>query len=71
MGGLTDEEAWAIARRVCTASELEVLRTRERLERSGRHYGYRSVAEELGIAWTTVRDRIDRAERRIQRAANA
>lgn len=60
-----DDHLWATARRVCTPPELEVLVVRERLARAGLDHGYRSIADQLGIAWTTVRDRIDRAERRI------
>lgn len=66
MTELSDEEAWAIARRVCTAAELEALRTRERLARSGLPHGYRSIAAELGVSVITVRDRIWRAEQRIR-----
>jgi len=66
-----DAEVWAVARRVCTPAELEVLRIRERLAGEGREHGYRSVAQELGLGWTTVRDRTKRAEDRIRREMGA
>lgn len=71
MIGLSEDQVWEIARRVCTAAELEVLTTREHLARAGRDHGYRSIADQLGIAWTTVRDRVVRAEARIRREAGA
>jgi len=61
------DQAWAIARRICTPAELEVLTVREQLRDRGRPHGYRSVAAELDLGWTTVRDRITRAEDRIRR----
>ena len=67
----TDAEVWAVACRVCTPAELEVLRVRERLAGEGREHGYRSVAQELGLGWTTVRDRTKRAEDRIRREMGA
>lgn len=66
-----DDEAWVIARRVCTPAELEVLTVRERLAGEGREHGYRSVAAELGLGWTTVRDRTKRAEERVRREMEA
>ena len=66
-----DAEVWTIARRVCTPAELQVLQVRERLAAEGRPCGYRSVAAELDLAWTTVRDRTVRAEQRIRRARAA
>ncbi|WP_217923792.1 Trp family transcriptional regulator [Miltoncostaea oceani] len=62
-----EQRTWEIARRVCTPAELEALRTRERLANAGRPYGYRSIATELGVSVITVRDRIRRAEARIER----
>lgn len=65
------DQAWAIARRICTPAELEVLTVREQLRDRGRPHGYRSVAAEIGIGWTTVRDRTKRAEDRIRREMSA
>lgn len=62
------ERVWLVARRVCTPAEIAALETRERLAIAGVDCGYRSVATALGIAWTTARDRIRRAEARVERA---
>ncbi len=48
-----------IAQRVCTTKELEAFTL------WNRGAGYRRVADQLGISTSTVRDRIDRATRKI------
>ena len=74
---MSAEIEWVIARRVCTPAEIEVLLMRERLAIEGRDHGYRSVAEALEdrdgkpLSWSTVRDRIKRAEARIRRMRGA
>lgn len=59
---LTDEEAWTMAKRVCTAKELEALE----LHRIG--LGYRRIALVLRIQVSTAQDRVNRAKRRIEEA---
>lgn len=53
-------DLWAIAERVCTDKEKEVLR----LMAGG--LGYRRIGRELGISAEAVRGRYERAERKIK-----
>ena len=58
----TDPILREIAERVLTAKELEVVK----LLNAG--YGQRRIARALDIDKSTVRERLDRAERKIKRA---
>ena len=51
-----------LARRVCTAKELDALAL------YAAEYGYRSIAEALGISRSSARDRIQNASRKIRQA---
>jgi len=57
----TDPILREIAERVLTAKELEVMK----LLNAG--YGKRRIATVIGIDVSTVRDRLDRAERKMQK----
>jgi len=58
-----DGEFWRIAREVCTPKQLEVLELRDK-----HGFGKRLIAMNLGLSTTTVRDRLDAADRKIRRA---
>lgn len=59
---MTDAAFWVVARRVCTSKELEAL------ELHRRHgFGQRQVAYALGISRASVRERIENADRKIER----
>jgi predicted DNA-binding protein (UPF0251 family) len=57
-----EDDTWAIAEQVCTPAELEALR----LERRG--LSQRAIGYALGITREAVRDRLNRAARRIATA---
>jgi predicted DNA-binding protein (UPF0251 family) len=54
-----DDKAWTVAQRVCTEAELEAYR----LERLG--LSQRAIAYHLGVSREAVRDRLERAARKI------
>lgn len=58
MTRITDEEM-ALARKVCTGRQVQVLTWHRR------GYGYRAIAELLGLAPGTVRDHVKAARRRM------
>ena len=53
------DEIVAIAERVCTRAQIEVVELHE----AG--LGYRTIGRRLGLSPTSVRDRLDRATERI------
>lgn len=60
-----DDEAWRVAQDVCTEAELEAYR----LERRG--LSQRAIAYHLGLSREAVRDRLERAARKIAAAMEA
>jgi len=60
---VTDPAYWTLAAKVCTAKELEALELRDR-----NGLGQRMIALSLGVARSTVRERLDNADRKIQAA---
>lgn len=61
----SDAEWWEVASRpgVCTPKELEALDLRRR-----RGFSEREVALTLGVSRTSIRDRIENADRKIELA---
>lgn len=57
-----DDEAWRVAQEVCTEAEIEAYR----LERRG--LSQRAIAYHLGVSREAVRDRLERAARKIAAA---
>ncbi len=57
-----EQRAFEIAERVCTAAELQALQ----LERQG--MSQRTIGHALGISREAVRDRLDRAARKVAAA---
>lgn len=53
------DQLWEIAQRVCTPAELEAVRLRE-------HMSQRAIAYHLGISREAVRDRLKRADQKIE-----
>lgn len=65
---MTDQltrDIWTIAYQVCTEKELQALRYKS----AG--YGYRRIARLLNISPPAVRDRLEAAERKINKAKEA
>lgn len=56
---------WHTAANVCTDAELEALTLRDK-----RHLGTRDIARILGLARSTIRDRLENADRKIAAAMN-
>lgn len=60
---MIDPSYWPVAARVCTAKELEALELRDL-----HGLGQRVIALSLGLSRSTIRERLDNADRKIQTA---
>lgn len=71
-GDLTEVTSWALARRVITSAEADLIVTIY-TPHSGAHgaYGFTAVATELGITTAAVRQRCSRAVRRLTTAVRS
>lgn len=57
---MTDKELLRLAERICTPKEYEAFALWHR------GAGYRRIADQLGISFSTTRDRVSRALRKLR-----